>query len=65
MDAWPLALRTLLISVLMVVALTWVVIPNLTRLFAGWLAPASPAAEREHRDHAARHRPTRRLSLHR
>ena len=34
---WPLPLRTLLISVLMVLALTWVVIPNLTRLFAGWL----------------------------
>ena len=33
----PLPLRTLAISVLMVLALTWVVIPNLTRLFAGWL----------------------------
>jgi uncharacterized protein len=38
---WPLPLRTLLVSVLMVLGLTWVVIPNLTRLFAGWLAPRS------------------------
>ena len=65
MATWPLPLRTLLISVLMVVTLTWVVIPNLTRLFAGWLAPAAPAAGREHRPHAARHRLTRRLSVHR
>jgi antibiotic biosynthesis monooxygenase (ABM) superfamily enzyme len=36
---WPLPLRTLLISVLMVLALTWVVIPSLTRLFARWLSP--------------------------
>jgi hypothetical protein len=36
--AWPLPLRTLVISVLMVLALTWVVIPSLTHLFAGWLA---------------------------
>ena len=40
---WPLPLRTFLISVLMVVGLTWVVIPYLTRTFAGWLAPTSPA----------------------
>ena len=46
MATWPLPLRTLLISVLMVLALTWVVIPNLMRLFAGWLAPARRPAER-------------------
>ena len=45
MATWPLPLRTLLISVLMVLALTWVVIPNLTRLFATWLAPARRPAE--------------------
>jgi antibiotic biosynthesis monooxygenase (ABM) superfamily enzyme len=37
---WPLPLRTLLISVLMVLGLTWVVIPFLTRTLAGWLSPA-------------------------
>jgi antibiotic biosynthesis monooxygenase (ABM) superfamily enzyme len=39
--SWPLLLRTLLVSVLMVGALTWVVIPTMTRLFRGWLQ-ASP-----------------------
>ena len=48
---WPLPLRTFLISVLMVVGLTWVVIPYLTRTFAGWLAPTPPAASRQHRAH--------------
>jgi uncharacterized protein len=37
MAAWPLPLRTLLLSVTMVGALTWVVIPALTRLFRGCL----------------------------
>ena len=40
MAPWPLPLRTLLISGLMVVALTWAVIPLLTRLFRGWLTTA-------------------------
>jgi uncharacterized protein len=51
---WPLPLRTLLISVLMVLGLTWVVIPNLTRIFAGWLAPTPTGAK---------HRPARLLSV--
>jgi antibiotic biosynthesis monooxygenase (ABM) superfamily enzyme len=51
---WPLPLRTLVISVLMVLGLTWVVIPNLTRIFAGWLA-STPTA--------ARQRPARLLSV--
>jgi antibiotic biosynthesis monooxygenase (ABM) superfamily enzyme len=38
MATWALPLRTLLISVLMVVALTWVVLPLLNRAFRGWLA---------------------------
>ena len=37
MAAWPLALQTLLLRVLMVVTLTWVVIPTLARVFRGWL----------------------------
>lgn len=43
MAAWPLMLRTLLISVLMVMALTWIVLPTLTRLFRAWLLAATPA----------------------
>jgi antibiotic biosynthesis monooxygenase (ABM) superfamily enzyme len=39
--SWPLALRTLLISVAMVAALTWIVMPRLTRLFGGWLQPSA------------------------
>ena len=58
MVTWPLLVRTLLISVLMVLTLTWVVIPTLTRLFAGWLAPTGPAAPRR-----SRPRPSRQLSL--
>jgi antibiotic biosynthesis monooxygenase (ABM) superfamily enzyme len=38
MASWPLALRTLVLSVSMVVALTWVVMPRLTRLFRPWLS---------------------------
>ncbi len=35
---WPLALRTLVLSMTMVTALTWVIMPRLTRLFRPWLA---------------------------
>jgi antibiotic biosynthesis monooxygenase (ABM) superfamily enzyme len=59
MATWPLPLRTLVISALMVVGLTWLVIPYLTRTFAGWLASTPPAAARRHRDHGGRHRPAR------
>lgn len=38
MVTWPLLLRTLLLSVLMVIAMTWLVVPSLTRLFRRWLA---------------------------
>ena len=37
MSTWPLPLRTLLLSVLMVVTLTWVVLPTLNKAFRGWL----------------------------
>jgi len=43
MAGWPLVLRTLLISVLMVNALTWIVLPALTGLFRAWLLAATPA----------------------
>jgi hypothetical protein len=52
MATWPLPLRTLVISSLMVVGLTWLVIPYLTRIFAGWLAPTPPAANGQHRERA-------------
>jgi antibiotic biosynthesis monooxygenase (ABM) superfamily enzyme len=35
---WPLALRALALSGLMVAAMTWVIVPLVTRLFRGWLA---------------------------
>jgi antibiotic biosynthesis monooxygenase (ABM) superfamily enzyme len=35
--SWPLVLRTLVVSVTMVVVLTWLIMPRLTRLFGGWL----------------------------
>jgi antibiotic biosynthesis monooxygenase (ABM) superfamily enzyme len=37
--AWPLVLRTLLLSALMVPALTWLIMPALMRLVRAWLAP--------------------------
>jgi antibiotic biosynthesis monooxygenase (ABM) superfamily enzyme len=38
MASWPLALRTLILSVTMVVALTWLIMPRLTRLLRPWLS---------------------------
>ena len=35
--AWPLPLRTLIVSTLMVSSLTWIVVPTLTRLCRSWL----------------------------
>ena len=40
MASWPLAVRTLALSVVMVGTLTWVVMPRLTRLFGPWLRPS-------------------------
>jgi antibiotic biosynthesis monooxygenase (ABM) superfamily enzyme len=34
---WPLALRALVLSGLMVAAMTWVIVPVTTRLFRDWL----------------------------
>jgi uncharacterized protein len=39
--SWPLALRTLVLSVLMVVTLTWLVMPVLTRALRSWLSPSA------------------------
>jgi antibiotic biosynthesis monooxygenase (ABM) superfamily enzyme len=36
-SSWPLALRTLILSATMVVALTWLIMPRLTRVFRPWL----------------------------
>jgi antibiotic biosynthesis monooxygenase (ABM) superfamily enzyme len=41
MTGWPLPLRTLLLSGIMVLALTWLVMPTLTRLFRAWLVRSS------------------------
>ena len=41
MARWPLPLRTLVLSALMVAALTWLVMPALTRLFRPWLVGRS------------------------
>jgi uncharacterized protein len=41
MTGWPLPLRTLVLSVLMVSALTWVIVPTLLRLFRPWLLAAA------------------------
>jgi antibiotic biosynthesis monooxygenase (ABM) superfamily enzyme len=38
--SWPLGLRTLVVSVLMVATLTWLVMPGLTRVLRPWLRPA-------------------------
>jgi antibiotic biosynthesis monooxygenase (ABM) superfamily enzyme len=37
MARWPLAMRTLVLSALMVTTLTWLVIPGMTRLLRRWL----------------------------
>ena len=37
MASWPLAVRALVLSGLMVAAMTWVIAPVMTRLFRGWL----------------------------
>ena|SRR5215211_4840982 len=61
MATWPLMARTLVISVLMVLTLTWVLIPLLTRLFRGWLVSGSdrPAKGAISSPSASRLRPSR------
>jgi uncharacterized protein len=40
MAHWPLPLRTLVLSALMVATLTWLVMPTLTRILRRWLFPS-------------------------
>jgi antibiotic biosynthesis monooxygenase (ABM) superfamily enzyme len=41
METWPLALRTLLVTVLLVPLVVYVILPLLNRVFRGWLFPSS------------------------
>lgn len=43
LDGWPLLPRVMVITVLVVLVMTWGVAPVLTRWFAPWLHPASKA----------------------
>ena len=36
-EGWPLPLRTLVVSIVMVIALSWLILPFLTRVFRSWL----------------------------
>ena len=36
-EPWPLPLRTLLVSIVMVAVLTWVILPILMRIFRSWM----------------------------
>jgi antibiotic biosynthesis monooxygenase (ABM) superfamily enzyme len=36
-EGWPLPLRTLVVSIVMVIALMWLILPFLTRIFRSWL----------------------------
>ena len=50
---WPLPLRTLVVSGLMVVGMTWLVVPYLTRVFARWLVRSRPAPDARGREAAS------------
>jgi antibiotic biosynthesis monooxygenase (ABM) superfamily enzyme len=50
---WPLPLRTLAVSALMVVGMTWLVVPYLTRVFAGWIVRSRPAPDVRGREAAS------------
>lgn len=38
---WPLVLKTLILSLCTFATMTWIIMPNLTRLLKGWLYPTS------------------------
>lgn len=44
MADWPLVPRTLVFTALVVILMTWLVAPRLTRALAGWLNAAAPGA---------------------
>jgi hypothetical protein len=46
MEGWPLPLRTLLVTLIMVPALTWMILPFLRRVLRGWLSPQTVAPAR-------------------
>jgi len=37
MESWPLPLRTLLVTLVLVPALTWVILPLMRRMLGSWL----------------------------
>ena len=39
MEGWPLPLRTLLVSIVMVIALMWLILPFLMRIFPELAVP--------------------------
>jgi antibiotic biosynthesis monooxygenase (ABM) superfamily enzyme len=39
MQSWPLPVRSLVVSFVMVAVLTWLVLPVLMRAFHGWMFP--------------------------
>ncbi|HJT63451.1 MAG TPA: hypothetical protein VJ839_01625 [Candidatus Limnocylindria bacterium] len=41
METWPLPLRTLLVTVLLVPIVVYVILPLLSRLFRNWLLPSA------------------------
>jgi antibiotic biosynthesis monooxygenase (ABM) superfamily enzyme len=36
-EGWPLPLRTLVVSIVMVIALMWLILPFLMRILGSWL----------------------------
>jgi antibiotic biosynthesis monooxygenase (ABM) superfamily enzyme len=43
LSPWPLLPRVMLLTSLVVVLMTWVVAPQLTKLLKPWLYPVAPA----------------------
>ncbi|RPH31712.1 MAG: hypothetical protein EHM90_07035 [Chloroflexi bacterium] len=41
METWPLPMRTLLVTLLLVPVVVYVIVPLLNRVFRGWLFPSA------------------------